>query len=280
MAYDAISATNLANWIPTVWSKEVLADVEHSLVTGALFDRTYETFARGGGDTIVVPHLAEISANAVNTAADLTLYDAVQNVTNIALDQKYDIGIEVDDINQLQTNPKYFEKVRSKLAYGLAKQIDINCNVLFKSFSNAVGTVNVALTEDEILSAYEKLNIYDAPASDRHWVFDPESITDLMKLDYFVRSDYVGDHPVVKGFAGRQILGSPVYFSTNLDNYAGGPHAAAYFQREACALVVQMQPKFEIARIPLRHADAIIGLCVFGVQEMRDTFGVLINTRS
>ncbi|KKN06515.1 hypothetical protein LCGC14_1076450 [marine sediment metagenome] len=138
---DMISSTNLANWIPTVWSKEVLAAVENSLVTGALYDRSYEDLVRSGGDTIVVPHLAEISANLVNTAIDLTLYDAVQNVTNIALDFKYDIGVEVSDIEQLQTNPKYFSKVTSKLAYGIAKQIDINCNVQFRAFDNQVGTI-------------------------------------------------------------------------------------------------------------------------------------------
>ena len=277
---DMISSTNLANWIPTVWSKEVLAAVENSLVTGALYDRSYEDLVRSGGDTIVVPHLAEISANLVNTAIDLTLYDAVQNVTNIALDFKYDIGVEVSDIEQLQTNPKYFSKVTSKLAYGIAKQIDVNCNVKFRDFNNQVGTVNTALTEDVLIDAYEKLNEANAPYSDRAWVFDPASITDLMKLDYFVRMDYVSGSVSEQGFVGRQIMGSPVYISTNLDTYAGGPHAGGYFQRETVALVMQMQPKFEVARIPLRHADAIIGLAVWGIQEMRGTFGVTINTRS
>ncbi|KKL31720.1 hypothetical protein LCGC14_2368420 [marine sediment metagenome] len=280
MAFDMISSTNLANWIPTVWSKEVLADVENSLVTGALFDRSYEDLVRSGGDTIVVPHLAEISANIVNTAVDVTLYDAIQNVTNIALDFKYDIAIEVSDIEQLQTNPKYFSKVTSKLAYGIGKQIDVNCNVKFRDFNNQVGTVNTALTEDVLIDAYEKLNEANAPYSDRAWVFDPASITDLMKLDYFVRMDYVSGSVSEQGFVGRSILGSPVYISTNLDTYAGGPHAAGYFQRETVALVMQMQPKFEVARIPLRHADAIIGLAVWGIQEMRGTFGVTINTRS
>ena len=280
MAFDMISSTNLANWIPTVWSKEVLADVENSLVTGALYDRSYEDLVRSGGDTIVVPHLAEISANIVNTAIDVTLYDAIQNVTNIALDFKYDIAIEVSDIEQLQTNPKYFSKVTSKLAYGIAKQIDINCNVKFRDFNNKVGTVNTALTEDVLIEAYEKANEANAPYSDRAWVFDPASITDLMKLDYFVRMDYVSGSVSERGFVGRQIMGSPVYISTNLDTYAGGPHAAGYFQRETVALVMQMQPKFEVARIPLRHADAIIGLAVWGIQEMRGTFGVTINTRS
>ncbi len=280
MAYEAISATNLANWIPDVWSKEVLSAVENSLVTGQLYDRSYEQFARQGGDNIVVPNLSEINANAVNTAIDMTLYDDLQTVTNIAINKKYDIGIEVDDINQLQSNPKYFEKVRSKLAYGLAKVIDTNCAAAFKSFDNFAGAINTALTEDALIQAYEYLNAANAPYQERAWVFDPETITDQLKLDYFIRMDYVPGSVVSSGFQGRQIFGSPVYISTNLSTYAGGPHASGYFQREAVALVIQMQPRFEVARIPLRHADAIIGLCVYGLQEMRGTFGVCVNCRS
>ena len=211
----------------------------------------------------------------------MTLYDAVQNVTNINVNFKYDVGVSVDDINKLQSNPKYFEVVKGKLAYALAKQIDTNCSVSFKTFSQAVGTVNVALTEDSFINAYEYLNAANAPFDDRAWVLDPESITDLLKLDYFVRTDYAPGANIHRtGFRGQWILGSPVYITTNLDTYAGGPHAAGYFQREAVALIVQMQPKFEVARWPLRHSDILIGLCVFGLEEMRDTFGVCVNTRS
>src|SRR5512143_4058327 len=117
MAFDTISATNLANWIPDVWSKDVLGATENNLILGSLFDRSYEQWASGGGDNIVVPNLANLSANVVNTAVDVTLYDTLQNVTNIAINKKYDIAIMIDDINQMQTNPKYFDKVRSKLAY-------------------------------------------------------------------------------------------------------------------------------------------------------------------
>ncbi len=281
MSYDTISTTNLANYIPSIWSQQILAATEHSLVTGGLFDRSYETYLVSGGRTIVVPHLAEISANLVNTAVDATLYDAVQNATNINVNCKYDIAVMVDDLNQMQTNPKYFEKVKSKLAYGLSKQIDINCNVLFKGLSNTVGTINTATTEDTYTQAYEYLNAYDAPYEDRAWVIDPETVTDLLKLDYFVQKDYNPSADIHRtGFRGQWILGSPIYITTNLDTYAGGPHAAAYFQREALALVLQMAPRFEVARIPLRHADALIGVCMFGVSEMRDDFAVRINTRS
>jgi len=280
MAADPITATNLANYIPAIWSKEVLADVEANLVAGALCDRSYEGYVSGGGNKIVVPHLAEISAAAVNTATDMTLYDAVQNATNIDIDQKYDIGVLVDDINKMQTNPKYFDKVRAKLAYGLSKQIDTSVTALYNAFSQSVGTEGTALTETQIIDAYEYLNEANAPASDRAWVFDPESITDLLGRDFFVKMDYVPDSVVKNGFQGRQIFGSPVYMTTNLEAINTNYHGAAYLHKEAIALVVQLQPKFEVARIPLRHGDAIIGLCVWGVKEMRDTFGVWIKTRS
>lgn len=280
MSYDAISATNLANYIPSIWSKDVLAAVENSLVMGALVDRSYESYAVGGGNTIVVPNLAALSANTVNTAVDVTWYDAVQNVTNISLNLKFDVAVMVDDINQLQTNPKYFEKVRSKLAYALAKQVDTNVAGLIPALDGQYGTVNTAVTENTIIDAYEYLNDANAPFEGRAWVFDPGTISDLYRTDYFVRMDYVPGSVVAQGFQGRQIMGSPVYMSTNLPAYAGGPHAAAYIQKEAIALVLQMAPRFEVARFPARHSDGIIGLCVFGVQEMRGTFGVCINTRS
>jgi len=272
---------NVANWIPTIWSKQVLAAVEHSLVTGALVDRSYEQYARAGGSRIVVPNLANLTAAAVNTDQDLTLYGATQGATNIDVNYFFDVGVGLSDIEDLQINPDYMEKVKGKVAYSLAQVIDWNTNALFAGFDTAVGTTGSALTEDDLIEAYENLNEADAPFTDRAWVFDPESITDLLKQDYFIRMDYVPGSVVSQGFQGRQIFGSPVYISTNLTVYGStNEHMSGYFQREAIALVMQMQPKFEVARLPLQHSDAIIGLCAYGLMEMRGTFGVLINCRS
>jgi hypothetical protein len=280
MASVPITATNLANYIPTILSKKVQKAVESLLCTGNLVDRSFEDEAKSGGATIDVPMLLEISANTVNTANDASLYNTLQTKVSISLDQAYDIGVAVDDINKLQTNPKYFDKVRDKLAYGLAKQIDVSVNTNFENFSQTVGTEGSAITEDVILAAYEYLNLADAPETGRAWVFDPESVTDLMKLDMFVKMDYVGDAVWKTGFSGRQILGSPSYITSNLHVNNTNYHCAAYLQKEALALVVQMQPKFETFRIPLKHSDGILGLAVWGTKEMRDTFGVWIKTRS
>ena len=280
MATAPITATNLANWIPDVWSKEVLADVEKSLVLGALCDRTYEMFARGGGDNVVIPNLFNITATVTNTAAEATLYDAVQNVTNIAINKKYHAGVPVDDFNQVQSNPKYFEKVRGKLSYALAKQLDTNIAALFNALSQHVGAVHSALTEDVLISAYEALNAADVPASDRAWVLDPKSETDLLKIDYFVRADYVPGSVVTNGFSGRKILGAPVYFTTNLDTLDVNAHGAVYMQREAYGLIIQMPLKFEAFRWNLHFSDALLANMLFGVALLRDSFAVCINTRA
>lgn len=281
MASLNIAAANLANYIPVVLSKAVQAATESLLVTGKLVDRSYESMSKAGGSTIDVPKLENITANAVtNRQADATLYDTVQGKVTIALNQVYDIGVAIDDITSLQTNPKYFDKVRNKLAYGLSKAVDTIVNTEFVNFSQTVGTEGSALTEDVILAAYEYLNLADAPAEGRAWVFDPESITDLMKIDMFVKMDYVGDAVWKTGFSGRQILGSPVYWSTNLAVNNTNYHCAAYLQEEALALVIQMPSTFETFRLPLKHSDGILGLTVFGVKEMRDAFGVYIKTRS
>jgi hypothetical protein len=280
MAYDSISATNLAGWIPQIWSKDILSAVESKLICGSLVDRKFEGYAMSG-NSIVVPNLSEITAFAINTAIDATMYDDLQTgPTNISIDKKYGIAVAVDDINQIQTNPKYWDAVKSKAAYSLAKQIDINVATLFHSLDGQIGTFNSALTEDQMIEAYEYLNLGDAPAEGRAWVLDPGSITDLLKLDSYVRMDYVPGSVVSQGFQGRSIYGAPVYITTNLrPGAAAEPHYGAYLQREAIALVVQIPPKFEVARLPLRFSDALVGMCLFGVKEMRGTFGCAINTR-
>jgi len=278
---STITALNLANWIPTVWATDIISEVESRLVLGSLVDRSYEKYA-AYGNVIVVPRLSELSAQVVNFDEQSTTYRIEQNAENITLNQNFDVSVAMDDITKIQTNPKYFEKVRAKMAYALAKVIDINCANMLRGGNSGTkaGTTGSALTEDVLIGCYETLNGGDVPFEDRAWVLDTDSITDLMKLDFFIRMDYVPGSVVTQGFQGRQIFGAPVYMTTNLFAYTDGAHCAAYFQREHQALVLQLPAEFEIGRIGLQHVDFITGLASWGNKEMRTTFCCPINTRS
>ena len=279
MALTPQNQTNLALYIPDVWAKEVQAAVESNLILGKICDRHYEENA-SYGDNIVVPVLSNLSATAYNAAADISLTTTTESSVNIAINQRYYVAYGVDDFTRVQDMISYFDKAKDKAAYAISKQIDTSIASTVNSFSQTVGTEGAALTEATLISAYEYLNLADAPESDRAWVFDPESITDLLGRDYFVKMDYVPDSVVSKGFSGRQVFGAPVYMTTNLLAVNSSYHAAWYMQKEATALVMQMQPKTSLERLAQRLADVVVCKALWGVKEMRDTFGVWIKTRS
>jgi len=280
MALTPQNQTNLANYIPTVWSKEVQAAVEDALVFGAIVDRSYEKYATGGGDTIVVPVLSNLSATAFNAAADISLTTSTESAVNIAINQRYYTAYGVDDFTVVQDALDYLSLAKNKAVFAISEQVDTSLGSLVTGFSNTTGTEAKAIDESNIIEAYESLNENNAPFSERSWVFDPESITDLMGRDFFVRMDYVPDSVVNNGFQGRQILGAPVYMTNNLPAVNTDYHAATYLHREALALAFQMKPTITLERFPARQADAVVCKALWGVKEMRDAFGVWIKTRS
>ncbi len=279
MATTPMNQTNLANYIQTIWAKEVQAAVENALVCGALVDRQYEKYDRGAG-TIVVPVLSNITPTAYNAAADISYNTTNETAVNISLNQRYYAAFGVDPFTKVQDTIGYFIQAQSKLVYGMAKKIDTGVNGLFNAFGNSVGTEGSALGVDQMIGAYESLNENDAPFEGRAWIFDPESITDLIGVDFFVKMDYVEGSVSQKGFQGRQIFGAPVYMTNNLTAINTNYHAAAYLHKEAIALCVPMPPTIKIAFDTRRASDVCICTAMWGHKEMRDGFGVWIKTRS
>ncbi len=280
MALTPQNQTNLANYIPTIWSKEVQAAVEDALVCGALVDRSYEKYATGGGGTIVVPVLTNLSATAFNAATDISLTTTTETAVNISMNYRYYTAYGVDDFTVVQDAINYLEKGKSKAAFAIAEQIDTSIATLFSGFDASTGTEGTAIDETNIIAAYEILNEANAPFSERAWVFDPESITDIIGRDFFIRMDYVPGSVVASGFQGRQILGAPVYMTNNLPAVNTTYHAATYLHKEALCLVMQMKPTITLERFPARQTDAVVCKALWGTREMRGTFGAWIKTRS
>ena len=281
MAYTSMNQTNLANYIKTVWVKEVQMAVEEEFVFANLVDRHYEKYATPGVRTIVQPLMATLTAAAFAGGTNIAWTNTTQGALNISIDQQYYVAFGVDDFTQIQDYVGYFQQARHKTAYALAHQIDLSLAVLVPAFntSNDVGTQGDPLTSDTLIDAYTKLNVANAPSNNRSWAFDPESIQDLMKSDMFIRMDYTPGSVSANGFLGRQIFGAPVYMSTNVDA-TGAYHNACYMQKEALALAMQMQPTARIERYLPELSDIVVVEAMWGVLEMRDTYGCQINTRS
>ena len=269
---------NVANYVPEIWSKELLVHYEHNLVIANLVDRRFEA-AYSYGDVVHVANLHNITATVTNSLNTITLYDSVQNKTDITINQWYHAGVSEPDALRKMSQVDYLKAVVPKIGYALAKQVDDSLATQIISFSQTVGTEGVAITDDTLIAAKEYLDLADAPFEDRSLILDPESLGDLLKIDKFVRADYVAGGAIAKGRVGN-IYGCPVYITTNLDEINTNYHAGTMMHKQAMALVEVMKPSIEAFRDWTHLSDGIVGQILFGYAEMRDTSGVWIKTRS
>ena len=267
----------LATYIPTIYTKELIIETENNLLLAPLVDRSFDKYAAGGGNKIKVPTLSNLEATPFTGTVDLTRTQ--ESEVEIDLDQKYHAAYGVDDFVRVQDAIDYFNKGKAKAAEAIARKMDSTIADLIFDFTQTVGTVGTALTQAAFIEGVEIMNSANVPQTNRVWVLDPASITDLTNCDWFVRMDYVEGSVSAKGFTGRQILGAPVYMTTNL-SVKGGAHSAGYFHKEALAFVVQMKPNATIERFGENLANVVVQKALWGVKTMRDEFGVLINTRS
>ena len=281
MASNAIVAANVAPYIPEMWSLIVKAAYEANLVIASHCDRKYEKELKYG-DTLNVPNLSNFTgAQTVDYNTDLTLVETVQNTDQIIINYHYYQAIGLGEAEQIQDRPDFLKAAMGKCGYDIAKIMDDTIADLVNSLTtNTVGTEGTALSVDAIIAAYEGLNEQDVPENDRVWVVDPESVTDLLKLDYFVRMDYIPDSVVSKGFQGRQIFGSPVYMTTNLNVINSSYHAAIYFQKDWVAVISQEAPTPFMFEWPQKFSKVIGVKDLWGIKQMREPAACWIKTRS
>ena len=280
MTSNAIPAANIAPYIPELWSTTVLAATEAELLFANHVDRRFEKDLKYG-DTLHIPNLADFGdANAVDYTTDLALYTTIQTCTNIIVNYQYYQAVGVGDMEQIQNRPDFLKVALEKCGYSVGKMVDDTIADLVNGLDKSEGAEGSALTADVLINCYTDLNLNNVPDSNRVWIFDPYSIQDLLKLDYFVRYDYVPEGVVSKGFQGRQIFGAPVYMTSNLNVIITSYHAAVYMHKEALALVSQEKPQIFTFRWPEKFTDVVGVKTVFGVAEERDTFGIWIKTRN
>lgn len=280
MTSNAIPAANIAPYIPEIWSTIVIAATEADLLFANHVDRKYEKDLKVG-DVLHVPNLADFGdANTVDNTTDLTLYTTIQTCSNIIVNYNYYQAVGVDDIEQIQNRPDFLTAALEKCGYSVAKMIDDKLADQVNGLGKSEGSEGTALTADVLINCYTDLNLNNVPDKDRVWIFDPYSIQDLLKLDYFVRYDYVPEGVVSKGFQGRQIFGAPVYMTSNLNVINTSYHGAVYMHKDCMALVTQMKPTVFRFEWPQKFTHVVGVKTVFGVAEMRDTFGIWIKTRN
>ena len=262
---------------PDIWSKQVLRATESNLVIAASVNRGFEDDA-SVGKTVKVASIGNLAARAKTENSNIVYETVAETATTITLNIWSYAAVGIEDIVKVQSIIDVQNEYQQKMGYAVAKDIDTKLAADFAGFSQVVGTLGTAVSDANVLAAIQLLDNADVPQDDRFFVMSPAEKVAKLALDRWSNALYIGtsQYPTRTGTLG-DMYGLTLKMTTNLVHPAAGQANNAIFHRDALALVVQRTPKthifYDIDFFTWKLAVEVI----YGHQEMRDNFGILLN---
>jgi N4-gp56 family major capsid protein len=302
-----VTPTTAATFIPEIWSDEVIAEYEKSLVLVPLIKKM--SMQGKKGDIIHVPKPTRGESSAKANSTSVTLIADTELDLAITIDQHWEYSRMIEDITEAQALASLRRFYTSDAGYALAKKAD---TVLFEngkklgdgdgsdwthsaSFMPATTTGALsAYTIDTVTSAntftdltlrdaLQVLDDNDVPMNGRFFIIPPSLCNTIRGIERYNSADFVGGQGTQTGKIG-DLYGVDVYVSTNVPvietaaaNAANGDvrgallaHKDVYVMAEQIGVRSQTQYKQEFLST-LYTADRL-----FGTQCYRPESGVTI----
>ena len=294
-----VTNTTAATFIPEIWSDEIIAAYEKSLVLANLVNRMPMTGKKG--DTIHIPKPTRGDASAKAASTQVTLIAATESEVQVTVDQHYEYSRLIEDITDVQALSSLRQFYTSDAGYALAKQVDTDLFALAKSFGDsdgadyvhsnsfymdastdltayAVDTVAAGdvFSDDGFREAIKELDDNDVPMDQRFLVVPPSVVQTIRGIDRYNSSDFVSGQPVQNGNIGS-LYGIDIYVSTNCPvvetaaaNSAGGELKAGILgHRDAMVFVEQMGVRSQTQYKQEYLGDLFTADTLYGVKVLR-----------
>ncbi len=268
-------------FIPEIFSKNVLIAVKNQLVAVPVFKHSYEA-------DLVVGDTLYISATNTGTAYEITQGKEIpdSNAFNtsgvtLSISNYYGAKHTIGTMDRRQSHVDLFGLATQENAYAINKQIDTSVCTLFSSLNTGTGVAGgdgSAWTDDVMIAAVEAVDEANAPPENRVWIGDPSTKADIMKIDKFVRQDYFASDAVPTGTFRKDIYGAPLLITNNLVAASTGAYGV-YAHKDAIAIVISENPNSFMVEKKELHEVILETDALWGVVELRDTFGYPIYTR-
>lgn len=274
----------LDNFIPELWSAQLLVNLKNSLVwaSDSIVNRNYEGEVSRFGDTVRINSIGAVSVSDYvknsNHAAPETLSDS-QMV--LVIDQAKMFNFQIDDVDRAQQNPKLMSAAMHEAAYALANTTDdfisnlVNTSVTAGSTLATVTASNPNGSEDEavyraLVDLSVELDENNAPTEGRYAVMKPALLGKLRKDDRFASFGTEANRAVAGG--GTSVLGTIAGFSIVVSNKvpdSATPHPQIIAGHNWATTFADQIESLEAYRPELRFADAMKGLHVYGGKVIR-----------
>jgi len=283
---SSVNNTNHATFIPKLWSDEILAEYEKSLVMKPLVKSL--KMAGKKGDTINIPMPLRGSANQNVTETQVTLVADTSGNKAIVVDQHWEYSRLIEDITSIQALPSMRKFYTQDAGYALASKVDSDliataiANFTSIGMSTSSGLVVPAVegsaedfTDQSFRDAIQILDDNDVPMDSRKLVIPPAARNHIMGIDRYVSSDFVNGRGVVNGKIG-ELYGVDVFVSTNLPANSSGEKPCLLFHTDALVIAEQMAVRTQTQYKQEYLADLMTADTLYGEDVYREDSGVVI----
>lgn len=269
------------NFIPAIWSRSLLENLRNNLVYGqpAVINRDYEGEIRGAGSSVKIHNLGAVTVSDYTKNTDLSAPETLSDgETILSIDRARSFNMQIDDIDAAQQVPKVMDGAMREAAYALANDLDSYLASIYTQGTAGTGLgttgtpiVPTSTTAYEYLAdAYTLLDEANAPAQGRVAIVPPWFHGLLRKDQRFVSFGTQENRSTLLNGVIGEAAGFTVLVSNNVFNTSGAKYRIMCTHPSAWTLAMQIE-KVEAYRPPLRFADAVKGLNVYGAKVVRPT---------
>ena len=294
---NQVTTTIANNFIPELWSDEVIGAYKKNLVVANLVTKLSHKGKKGDTIHIPVPARGSASAKAANT--QVTLSAATNSVVNVSIDQHYEYSKLIEDIAEVQSLASMRKFYTDDAGYALATQVDTKLFSLGEGLQGGtVGGTGAAAWETAVIgsngsTAYTgnstnaaditdagirrmilTLDNADVPMDNRSLIMPPIAANDLLGINRFTEQQFIGSGDAIRTGKIGQIYGVDVFITSNAPTPAGTDRAGMLLHRDALVLAEQLSVRSQTQYKQEYLGDLFTSDTIYGVAELRNDAGV------
>ena len=281
---DHVANATASAFIPEIWSDEIIASYEKSLVVRPLV-RAMSMVGKKG-DTVHIPKPDRGDAHVKNAEAQVTLNAGSTSDLVITIDQHFEYSRLIEDITDVQALSSLRKFYTEDAGYALARNVDsaliAEANSGFtaqKSFvagglADEAGATTTAFNDEGFREAIRLLDDANVPGDNRVIVIPPAVKRDLLGISNYISTDFVTGKPVETGKIGS-LYGVDIFVSTNLTGNAG-ENNCLLMHKDALVIAEQVGVRTQTQYKQEYLADLMTADTLYGVETYRPEAGVTI----
>lgn len=233
--------TTAANFIPELWSDEVIATYKSKLVLGNLVTKV--SFKGKKGDTLHIPVPGRGSASSKAANSQVTIVADTASVIDVLVNKHFEYSKMYEDIAEMQALSSMRKFYTEDAGYALARRVDQDLHLLgaglqggsiagatnlyetaviggdgstaFSGSANTNTGNGTALTDVAIRRMIQTLEDSDVDSSELALVLPPVEANILRGTSRYTEQAFIGDGEAIKTGKIANLYGVEVFTSTN-----------------------------------------------------------------